>query len=101
MHAARTAEIIPFPPRKVAENHQNDRLINAVTALDIALAEQRAAVAAWRESLTELREVMSALGVGLADCQDSLARLGSRVATLNSDAQAMENWADAVLEPGA
>jgi hypothetical protein len=101
MHAARTAEIIPFPHRKTAENGSNDRMTIALTALDIAIAEQRAAVAAWRESLTELRGVMSGLGAGLADYQDSLSCLGSRVATLNSDTQAMENWADAVLAPGA
>ena len=98
MHAARTADIIPFPPRKTAEN---GRLGAALTALDIALAEQLAAAAAWRESLTELRGVMSSLGAGLADYQDSLGRLGTQVASLNSDAHAMEEWADAVLAPNA
>jgi hypothetical protein len=101
MHAARTADIIPFPPRKMMENGQNDRLTTALTALDIALAEQRAAVAAWRESLTELRGVMSGLGAGLADYQDSLTRLGTKVETLNSDARATEDWANAVLAPRA
>jgi hypothetical protein len=98
MQAARTAEIILFPMRKTAEN---GRLATALTALDITLAEQRAAVAAWRESLTELRAVMTGLGTGLTDYQDSLSRLGTQVASLNSDAHAMEDWADAVLAPGA
>ncbi len=101
MQAARTADIIPFPLRRMAENGQNDRLATALTALDIALAEQRAAVAAWRESLTELRGVMGGLGARLADYQDSLTQLGTKVDSLNSDARAMEDWADAVLAPGA
>jgi len=101
MQAARTADIIVFPPRRMAANGQNDRLSTALTALDIALAEQRAAVAAWRESLTELRGVMSGLGTGLADYQDRLTGLGAQVTALNSDAQAMENWADKVLAPSA
>ena len=94
MPAARTADIIPFPTRKTAEN---GRLAIALTALDIAIAEQRSAVAVWRESLTELRGVMGGLGAGLADYQESLSNLGSQVAMLNSDAVAMEDWADAAL----
>ncbi len=101
MQAARSAQIILFPMRKTAENSQNERLTNALTALDFALAEQRVAVAAWRETLTELRGIMSGLGASLTDYQDSLARLGTQVAAVNSDAQAMEDWTDAVLAPGA
>ena len=97
MQAARTADIIPFPPRKMAENRQGDRLTNALTALDVAIAEQRAAVAAWRQSLTELRGVAGGIGAGLAEYQDSLSRLGSQVDSLNSDAKAMEDWADATF----
>jgi len=97
MRTAQTAEIIPFPQRNALENNDNDRLANALTALDIAVAEQRAAVSAWRESLTELRGVVSGLGAGLTDYQASLARLGAQVAALNSDARAMEDWADTVL----
>ena len=97
MQAARTADIIQFPSHKMAENSESGRLTHALTTLDIALAEQRAAVAAWRESLTELRGVMSRLGAGLTDYQDSLAHLGTQVTALNSDARAMEAWADAAL----
>ncbi len=101
MQAARTADIIPFPPRKTAEDSQNDRLTNALTALEVALAEQRAAVAAWRQSLTELRGVVGGLGAGLSEYQNSLTRLGSQVESLNADARAMEDWADAALAPEA
>jgi chromosome segregation ATPase len=97
MQTARTAEIIRFPQRKTLENNGDERLANALTALDIAVAEQRAAVAAWRESLTELRGVVSGLGAGLSNYQASLTRLGAQVAELNSDAKAMEDWADTVL----
>ena len=97
MQAARTADIIPFPPRKSAENSQKDRLATALTALDIAIAEQRAAVQAWRQSLTELREVVGGLGAGLTEYHTSLGRLGKQVESLNSDAKAMESWADAAL----
>ncbi len=100
MQAVRTADIIPFPPRKPAENSQSDRLTTALTALDIAIAEQRAAVQAWRQSLTELRGVVGGLGAGLTEYRDSLARLGTQVASLNTDAKAMENWADAALASG-
>ena len=101
MQAARTADIIPFPPRKTAEDSQNDRLTNALTALEVALAEQRAAVAAWRQSLTELRGVVGGLGAGLSEYPNSLTRLGSQVESLNADARAMEDWADAALAPEA
>jgi ABC-type transporter Mla subunit MlaD len=97
MHVARTADIIPFPSRKAAENSDSDRLTTALSALDIALAEQRAAIAAWRESLTELRGVMGNLGTGLTEYRDSLTNLGGKVQSLRSDAAAMEEWADAVL----
>jgi hypothetical protein len=100
MQAARTAEIIPFPPRKPAENGRNDRLTTALTALDVAIAEQREAVQAWRQSLTELRGVVGGLGAGLTEYRDSLSRLSSEVASLNSDAKAMESWADAALASG-
>lgn len=101
MRAARTAEIIPFPTRKSPEISQNSGLDTAPTALDIALAEQRVAVSAWRESLTELHAVMGRLGAGVAECEDRLANLGARVATLNTDARAMADWADAALAPHA
>lgn len=100
MQAARSADIIPFPSRKVAENGETDRLVRALTTLDIALAEQRVAVEAWRKSLTELRGIMHGLGAGLTDYQDSLSRLETQVADLGRDARAMEEWADAVLAPG-
>lgn len=97
MLAARTADIIPFPTRKTAEISPGDRLTQALTGLNVALAEQRAAIAAWRHSLTELRGVVNGVGEGLTTFQASLGRLETDVTALNSDAQAMEDWADAVL----
>ncbi len=101
MQAARTADIIPFPSRKSAENSEKDRLATALAALDIAIAEQRAAVQAWRQSLTELRGAVGGLGAGLTEYHMSLGRLGSQVASLHNDAKAMESWADAALASGA
>jgi len=100
MHPARTAQIIRFPVKKPMESPENDRLTQALTSLDIALAEQKSAIAAWRQSLTELRGVVTGLGQGLNEYQASLRRLDSDVATLNGDARAIEAWADAVLEQG-
>ena len=100
MQAARTAQIIRFPARKPAEFLENGRLTHALTNLDIALAEQKAAIAAWRQSLTELRGVVTGLGRGLTEYQASLRRLDSDVTTLNSDARAMEAWADAAIAGG-
>ena len=100
MQAAHTAQIIRFPARKASESAENERLTKALTALDVALAEQRAAVAAWRQSLTELRGVVAGLGEGLMEYHAGLGRLESDVTSLNSDARAMEAWADAVLASG-
>ena len=100
MQAARTAQIICFPAKKPPGLAENDRLTHALTNLDIALAEQKAAIAAWRNSLTELRGVVTGLGQGLTEYQASLRRLDSDVATLNGDARAIEAWADAVLAQG-
>jgi hypothetical protein len=100
MQAARTAQIIRFPARKPVESLENGRLTHALTNLDIALAEQKAAIAAWRQSLTELRGVVTGLGRGLTEYQASLRRLDSDVTTLNSDARAMEAWADAAIAGG-
>lgn len=97
MHVARTADIIAFPTRKTAKNSQKDPLATAMTTLDIALAEQRAAVAAWRQSLTELRGVVVGLGTSLTDYHENLAKLGTQVTSLHNDARAMEDWAEAVL----
>ena len=97
MSAARTAQIIRFPSRQMAEISQPSRLSTAMTTLDVALAEQRSAVAAWRESLTELRQAVSGLGQGLAQYNARLDLLSADVATLNNDARAMEDWADTVL----
>jgi hypothetical protein len=84
----------------MAENSRDDRLTMALTALDVAVAEQRSAIAAWRQSLTELRGVVNGLGAGLCDYQASLSRLGADVAVLNGDARAMESWAGAVMASG-
>jgi chromosome segregation ATPase len=105
-----TAEIIAFPARPadpaqetpassetlaetLAEDPQ-ERLRRALTALNAALATQRAAVKSWRDSLSDLKGTMQGLGTSLSGYRDALGTLGTRVTTLNTEARRLEAWAD-------
>jgi chromosome segregation ATPase len=90
-----SATVIPFPQRD-----PNLRLQTALSSLSAALEEQRTAIAAWRESLAELRGVVGSVGQGLVGLRTNLERLRQDTVSLNEDAQAMESWADAVLADG-
>jgi hypothetical protein len=92
----RTAEIIPFPVRspEPAVLLPQDRLTRALASLNAALAEQRVAVAAWRDNLADLKASTGGLGESLEQYRTSLGNLGQGIETLQTQAHALRNWAD-------
>jgi hypothetical protein len=95
--ASRTASIIPFPARpKPAELAPQERLVRALASLNAALADQRAAVTAWREVLGELKTSTNGLQNSLKDYRTNLQTLGNSVSALGAKARALEEWADGV-----
>jgi hypothetical protein len=93
-----TADIIPFPTRsKPGDPHPGDRLARALESLNTAMAEQKAAVAAWREALGALQASTGGLGESLQRYQTSLGTLGGNVNALHDRAVTLEQWADGVL----
>lgn len=93
----RNAAIIPFParkPTKLAVISDQDRLANALNALNTALANQREALAAWRKVLGELKTTTSGLDDNLQRYRASLRTLGNSVSSLRDKAKSLETWAD-------
>src|SRR5579862_8371419 len=103
MPKSKTAEIIPFPPRTVTtqtepsaqprdetpdggQSPAEARLTRALNGLNNAVIAQRAAMAAWRSALGDLRTVTSRLGASLRSYNDSLNHLDARVTTLRNEA---------------
>ena len=74
-----------------------DRLARALTGLNNAVITQRAAMAAWRSALGDLRTVTGRLGASLRSYNDSLGNLDARVNRLRTEAVKLETWADDVL----
>lgn len=115
MPESATAEIIPFPTRPVAPDAtppvvQNPlaaapaepspaeaRLTRALAGLNSAVITQRAAMAAWKAALGDLRTVTGRLGASLRTYNDSLGHLDARVKTLRAEAVKLEAWADDAL----
>jgi ABC-type transporter Mla subunit MlaD len=96
----RTASIIPFPTRtKPADPTPNERLARALVSLNAALAEQRVAVAAWRDVLVELKTATNGLHDSLQRYRTNLRTLGNSVSSLQSKARSLEEWADSVATP--
>nr|WP_294516136.1 hypothetical protein [uncultured Rhodopila sp.] len=96
---ARGATIIRFPARKPAAAAPaatpiDDRLTVSLTNLTAALAEQRAAVSAWRTVLGELKTTTAGLHDSLRTYNASLDALGNGVAAVRDRARALEQWAD-------
>src|ERR1700749_1428331 len=82
-----TAEIIPFPVRaKAADPQPDDRLARALESLNTALAEQKAALATWREALGALKTTTTGLGGSLQRYHTSLGTLNDQVAALHHQA---------------
>ena len=108
-----TADIIPFPARPKAsepspselgpselspsELGPGDRLSRAMESLNAALAEQRVALAAWREALGQLKSTTAGLGESLQHYHSNLGALSDRVSGLNAQARTLERWADGVI----
>jgi hypothetical protein len=113
-----SAEIIPFPTRRtpaaevpatalttpialttpMPANPGAERLVQALAALETALAEQRAAVTDWRNSLAALRCSTNGLGSSLSRLHSGLDTLSTDVSALNGQARALADWADETLE---
>jgi hypothetical protein len=104
MPESATAEIIQFParqtapePAQAAVNPGEMRLLRALAELNNALTAQQVAVAAWKDSLGDLRSATSGLGDSMRNYNDRLTRLDDQVASLRTEAQKLETWADGVL----
>ena len=90
-----TAQIIPFPLRRPpAQRDKNERLQRSLAALEVAIANQRVAVAAWRSALADLSKVVSGLGDGLQRYRGSLDGLAVRVDALRAQAVQLDSIAD-------
>jgi hypothetical protein len=103
-----SATIIAFPrvkaaaPAPAAADPQA-RLQRALASLEQALEEQRIAVAAWRDSLGQLRGSVQGLGASLGTYQTRLGSLADDIDGLNREARRLDAWADAAItrEDGA
>ncbi len=108
MSESATAQIIPFPARPgplvaaaatppapaVEQSAAEARLSRALAGLNNAVTTQRAAMAAWKAALGDLRTVTGRLGASLRTYNESLGHLDARVSTLRSEALKLEAWAD-------
>jgi hypothetical protein len=96
VEAARpTATIIAFPPRPTpAASPPVDRLTRALESLNTAMLQQRAALAAWRGALGELKATTTGLGESLQHYRTNLRSLGDSVSALQDKARSLEQWAD-------
>lgn len=76
-----TATILPFRRRAVPQVRQvpPGSLEAALTRLQQALAEQRAAVAAWRTGLRDLHESLTGVRSGLLEFRDTMDGVALRV----------------------
>jgi hypothetical protein len=79
-----------------AENPQ-ERLTRALAALEDALAQQRSAIAEWRQSMGVLRGSVQGLGQSLGSYRAKLGQLALQVDGVNRQARHLEAWADGVL----
>ncbi|WP_158930355.1 hypothetical protein [Acidisphaera sp. S103] len=93
-----TATIIPFPARPKPEAPApQERLARALESLNAALADQKVAVAAWRDVLGELKATTAGLDDSLQHYRATLRTLGTSVSALRSRARSLEQWADGVM----
>jgi ABC-type transporter Mla subunit MlaD len=92
-----TAAIIAFPvrPKPVAPRPE-ERLARALDSLNTAMTDQRAAVAAWREVLGELKATTTGLDESLQRYRSNLRSLSGSVLSLHAKARALEQWADSI-----
>ena len=106
--ARSSALVIPFPVRSKplvsrpqgsphdAVPTPEQRLNRALASLNTAMAEQRAAVAAWRDGLVTLKTTTSRLADSLHRYRVNLDKLNNSVSALRDNAHSLETWADGV-----
>jgi len=86
-----TAALLVFPQRP------DDRLRLALRRLDAALAEQRQAVAAWREGIAELAAAATSLDASVAAFRSELDGVAQAVRHAGEEARQLERTADGML----
>jgi hypothetical protein len=84
MAEQRSAEIIPFPIRRAANDPQ--RLHRALSVLNGALAEQRQVVTQWRGAVGDLQGSVRRLGGSVQLYQARLVALREKVGALHDEA---------------
>ena len=89
-----SAVVIPFPAARKAAPDPQMRLARALESLEAALANQRAAIAAWRDVLKDLKSTTANLDASLQGYRNSLRSLGGSVSALQAKARTLEEWAD-------
>lgn len=70
------------------------RLTRALASLDAALADQRVAVAAWRDGLVTLKTATAGLAHSLHRYRTNLDALGISVSALRDKTRSLQEWAD-------
>jgi septal ring factor EnvC (AmiA/AmiB activator) len=63
-------------------------------SLNAALADQKTAIAAWRQVLGELKSTTTGLDDSLRRYRKTLWTLDTSVASLRAKARSLEQWAD-------
>jgi hypothetical protein len=97
-----TAIVIPFPVRPKPEPPSpQERLSRALESLNAALADQKVAVAAWRDVLGELKATTAGLDDSLQHYRVTLRTLGTSVSSLRAKTRALEQWADGMVAAAA
>ncbi len=97
MRAAPTA-LAPVPARASADiQDPQQRLQRALAALDRAVADQRIAVAKWRDSLGQLRGSVQGLGQSLGRYNERLSFVAEEMRGLHREARRLEALADGFL----
>ena len=90
-----SAIVIAFPARtRNTAPDPHARLARALDSLQFALGNQRAAIAAWRDVLKDLKSTTAHLDESLQRYRASLRSLGSSVSALQTKARDLENWAE-------
>ncbi|KAA2212532.1 hypothetical protein [Teichococcus oryzae] len=82
------ANLVEFP------QSEGDRLRLALRRLEAALQEQKQAVAAFRNSLSEMREATASLSGGMQHYNAVLGETAGKVAAAGDAARALQGRAD-------
>ena len=85
-----SSTVLPFPARRARPVAPEARLARALDQLAAALAEQHAAVSAWRGALHDLKTANDGLGESLSRYAGELDRLGAGIGWLDSEARRMQ-----------